>query len=165
MDFAQIGEAIGLATSAVGLTGKAASTAETIKGLLTSDNAPDTTETTRLLNNLASELIAANMMNVQLSEALKALSAEIQRHNEFERERERYELFQTGQNDMVFRLKEDASNGQPQHFVCPVCLNRDRLISYVVGEGDFMTCQSNRDHTFRFKNTPLRQPRRRGSIY
>lgn len=153
MDFSSIESVLGLASTALGATGKAVSTVEAVKKLLTAEKKPDNSEAQALLNTLATELTAANMMNVQLSEAIKALSRELKQQDDFEKEKARYELFQTGQNDMVFKLKEGQSNGQPIHFICPVCLNSDRNISFISGEGDFKICQKNREHSFRFRST------------
>ncbi|MEO9683254.1 MAG: hypothetical protein ABJF86_10420 [Tateyamaria sp.] len=155
MEFAQIGEMIGLASSAAGATGKAADTIQTIKGLFQSGSEPDTDQAAKLLNALATELTAANMMNVEVSTALKALSQELYKQDEFEKEKGRYELYRTRQNDMVFKLKTDQSNGQPDHFICPVCLNRDKLVSFIVGEGDYKICQTDRSHHFKFDYTPM----------
>lgn len=153
MDLAQIGEMLGLASSAVGVTEKAVDTAQSIKGLFQSGKEPDKGEVSRLLNTLASELTSANMMNVELSTAIKSLSEELYRQDEFQKHQSRYELFRTKQDDMVFRLKDDQSNGEPEHFICPVCLNRDKIFSFVTGRGNFKVCQTNRDHVFRFDAT------------
>ncbi|PRA89066.1 hypothetical protein CQ054_02755 [Ochrobactrum sp. MYb29] len=156
LDFESIQGALGLATTAVSLTGKAASTASAIKKLLTSDKAPDKSEAETLLNNLATELTSANMTNVQLSEAVKALSQELKRQNEFENEKARYKLAPTPQGDFVFKLKEDMANGEPHHFICPVCLNRDKLFSYLKETGDYRTCQTDNNHMYKFSDTPWR---------
>lgn len=154
MEFEQIGEIIGLANSAVGMTGKAASTVKAVKELISSGKTPDNSEAAQLLNTLATELTAANMTNVQLSEALRTLSQELQRQDEFGQEKARYELFKTEQNDFVYRLKEEASNGQDIHYICPVCFQRDKLISFISGELDHKYCQTDRSHRFRFQNLP-----------
>ncbi len=159
MGFEQIGAIVGLATNAVGLTGKATSTVAAIKDLLENEKTPDRSEAAKLLNALAAELTSANMMNVQLSDALKTLSQELRRQDEFSNEVDRYELFKTGQDAMVYRLKEDATNGQPMHYVCPVCMKRDNLISFITGTGDFKICQTDNEHLFRFESSPVRQPR------
>jgi hypothetical protein len=155
MDLTAISEAVGLATSAVGLTGKAAATAAAIKGLIDGDKAANTDETAQLLNTLAAELTSANMMNVQLSEALRNLSQELLRQDSFEKEKARYEMFETGQRDIVFKLRDSAADGQPSHFICPVCLNTESLISFITGEDDYKRCQKDRDHIFQFNNTPF----------
>lgn len=160
MDLTIINEALGLASNAIGLTGKAASTIGAIKGLFDGEKTPDSGEASKLLNALASELTLANMTNVQLSDALKKLSQELLRQDEFEREKSRYELFETGQGDILLRLRASAANGQPSHYVCPVCLNRDKLISYVTGQGDYKLCQTNNTHAFRFSETEYRRAMR-----
>jgi hypothetical protein len=153
MDFTQIESVLALATTALGATGKAVSTAEAIKQLLTKGT-PDGGKASELLNNLAGELTAANLMNVQLSDTLKSLSQQLRRDDQFEKEKARYELFQTNEADIVYRLKSDAANGQPIHFICPVCLNRDKVISYISGSGDYKRCQADTNHLFQFSNTP-----------
>lgn len=160
MDFTVINEVLGLASSAVGLTGKATTTIAAIKGLLDDGKGADSGETAKLLNTLASELTTVNIMNVQLSESLRKLSQQLQREDEFERERSRYELFRTGQNDFVFKLRENMAEGEPVHFVCPVCLKTNRLFIFISGEGDYKSCQANNQHLFRFKDTPLSDFRR-----
>jgi len=160
MDYSQIEGVLGLASTALTATGKAVSTAEAIKGLFSGDKPADSAKANALLNTLAGELTAANMMNVELSSALKSLSQELKRQDEFDRERERYELFETPKGDIVYRLKEDMAEEQPIHFVCPVCMKRDRLISFVRGQGDHRACQTNRDHLFHFSSTPRRDSNR-----
>lgn len=165
MDLTTINEALGLASSAVGLTSKAASTISVIKGLFEGEKTPGNSETSKLLSSLVNELTMANMTNVQLSQALKVLSQELLRQDEFEREKARYALFQTGQGDIVYTLKEDMADGQPMHFICPVCLNRDKLISFIRGEGDYKQCQSDKKHLYQFKNTPRKQRIARSSYW
>lgn len=156
MDITSVTEALALATNAVGLTGKAATTAGTIKKLLSSEAAPDKDETAQLLNTLASELTAANMMNVQISDALRILSQEIKRQDEFEAEKDRYELIRTSEGAMVFKLKESKAYGQPMHHICPTCLNRDKIISFINGNDDYRFCQTDQKHQFQFSDTPFR---------
>ncbi|MBZ9732230.1 hypothetical protein LB534_00070 [Mesorhizobium sp. CA18] len=108
MDFSTFESVLGLASTALGATGKAVSTVEAVKKLLKSEKKPGNGEANgeaqTLLNTLATELTAANMMNVQLSEAIKGLIRELKRQDDFENEKARYELFQTGERDMVFKL-------------------------------------------------------------
>lgn len=49
--------------------------------------------------------------DVQLSEAIKALSRDLNRQDDFENKKARYELFQTGQQDVVFKLREVMRTG------------------------------------------------------
>jgi len=153
MDITQLGAIVGLATSAVGLTDKATSTVASIKELFDGDKAPDSSEAAKLLNALAGELTSANMMNVQLSAMLKTLTEELQRQEEFASEVAQYELFKTPYDAMVYKLKADTV-GQPPHFICPVCLKRDKLVSFIAGTGDYKYCQTDGAHQFQFSDTP-----------
>ena len=162
MDLATLTQAIGLATTAVGATGKAAETINSIKGLFEGNKDPDTAEATRLLNTLAGELTAANLMNVQISEALRFLNQQIQQENAFEAEKAKYELYHTAQDDVVFKLRGDDLSDRPPHYICPVCLNRDKIFSYITGSGDFKTCQADKNHCFEFSYT---ENERSGVVY
>lgn len=153
MDLTAIQTALGLAGAAITTTGQAATTAEAIKKLFSSGKSSDD-EGVKLVNSLASQLTTANIMNVQLSEALKTVNNEIREQDEFEKEKSRYTLFRTPEGDMVLRLKPDMSEGQPDHFICPVCLRTSKLIMYITGEGDYKICQNDRSHAFRFSFTP-----------
>src|SRR5262245_36219628 len=104
MDLTTITTALGLATSAISATGQAASTADASKKLFASDKKAENKEAQELLNTLATQLTSANVMNMQLSEVIKALSRELKLQDDFEHEKARYELFMTGQNDVVLRL-------------------------------------------------------------
>ncbi|TAU84618.1 hypothetical protein [Rhizobium leguminosarum] len=157
MDLATLDTALGLASTAIGVTGKAASTVEVIKKLITGDKAPDASEAAKLVNALAGELTAANIMNVQLSEALRRLSDELRKEDEFTKEKARYELVATERKDMIYCLKEDAANGQPIHDACPVCMH-EKKIMFIRGEGDTRHCQANNQHIFRYVRTAPRQP-------
>ncbi len=156
MDLTTINEVLGLASSAVGLTGKATSTISAIKGLFEGGKEPDNNAATKLLNELATELTMANMTNVQLSQALKTLSRELLRQEEFEREKARYELYATPKGDMVYKLKVESAEGQPMHFICPVCLSREKLFSFIRGDDDYKHCQAEGNHVFQFRETDWR---------
>lgn len=157
MDMTTIETVLGLASTAVSVTGRAASTVETIKKVFSSEKAPDTGEAMKLLNGLAVELTTANVMNVDLSKALRELNEQLRREDQFEREKARYQLVTTSHGDMVYKLREDMANGEPIHYVCPACLKKDRLIIFIQGQGDFKTCQVNRDHLYTFNRTEYRR--------
>jgi hypothetical protein len=156
LDFTTIGAALGLVSTATGATSNAVALAEKIKNLVGSGDAKDSSEAVQLLGTLANELTSANIMNLELSKNLKALSQELQRHDEFEKEKARYELFETPQNDFVYRLRDELANGEPTHFICPVCLKRDKLVSFLVGRYS-RQCQTDHRHSYSFDPMPPRQ--------
>lgn len=153
MDISQFQVALGLASTAVTVTGQAASTAEMFKKLFSSDKAPDSGEAAKLLNSLAVELTTANMMNVQLSDALKKLGEELRKEDEFEKEKSRYEVFTTSEGDIVYKLRAEMADGEPIHYVCPACLKKDRLIIFIQGSGDYKRCQVDSNHLYQFSET------------
>lgn len=162
MDVTQITEILGLAGSAVGTTEKAAATIKSIKALFEGNKAPNGAEAADLLNTLAGQLTAANITNVELSEALKKLSRELHEQDEFDRDKARYEHVETDGGDFVFKLKVDMADGEPIHFICPVCLRRDKLISVIRprSANNYLVCQTNDDHFF--KDSPMPDRRRSG---
>ncbi|MBY5538717.1 hypothetical protein HFO60_01300 [Rhizobium leguminosarum] len=121
--------------------------------MFSGDKTPDADEANKLVNALSGELTVANIMNVQLSDALKRLSLELRAEDEFAKERARYELVATERRDMVYRLKADAANGQPIHDACPVCM-QEKKIMFIRGDGDTRHCQANNQHIFRYTKTP-----------
>jgi hypothetical protein len=150
IDMTTIEAALGLASTAVGVTSKAASTAEAFKKLFSSEKAPDHGEAMRLVNALATELTTANVMNVQLSESLRAISNELRKEDQFEQEKARYELVTTPYGDLVYKLRQDKANGEPMHYICPTCLKKDRLITIIQGDTHYKACQNNSAHGFTF---------------
>lgn len=161
MDFSQIESVLGLVSTAMGATGKAVSTVEAVKNLFAPGKTPDSGEASKLLNALAAELTAVNMMNVQLSETLKVISRELKQQDEFEKELTRYALYETPQGDIVYKVREEMAAAEPIHFICPACLKRDKLFIFISGKGDYKTCQVNTSHLYKFGNNgwPKTRPR------
>jgi hypothetical protein len=145
-----------LAGLAASSTGNAVSVVGQIKELLTKGGEQISAEQDDLLNALAGQLTSANMMNVQLSTLLKEIQRDWQREDIFERKRARYEMFTTPMNDVLFRLKADHADGEQDHFICPICLGRDQVFSFVTGKGSYRNCQSCK-HAFSFDPPPTRR--------
>lgn len=152
MDLAQIQELIGLAGSAVGLTGKAADSANAVKKLLDGKPGSADPKTVELLNVLATSLTAANMTNVQLSSQLKALLAQIEHEAEFRSKLANYQLVETDYGDMLLQLRSDDNGSEPIHFICPICVENTQKFHFVTGpkNGTGKHCQ-NCNHYFPFR--------------
>lgn len=163
MDFAAIQAVLGLAANAVGLTKEAASTVAQVKQAVASGDGGKQREAQELLNTLATHLTVANFTNVQLSTQLKALTDALLSENEFEERKKRYQLAGTGYGEMIFVLRTDAANGDPPHYVCPICLEKERRFHFVTGpeNGEGKNCQGCR-HYFQFR--PSNPSRRGGHI-
>lgn len=164
MGFSDFQEILGLAASAVGLTKQAASTAGEVKKLFSDGGGGDSAETQELLNTLALQLTTANMTNLQLSSLLKEISEKLRAEDDFERKKKRYRLVDSGHGDLLLEFQPSGPDDDPQHFVCPICLERSRQFHYVTGSpnSEGKHCQSCR-HYFKFRHTAL--PRNRGGAF
>lgn len=133
MDVTQIQTLLGLASGAVGLTGQAAATVEAVKKAFAGGPKSDDGEAQQLLNSLATQLTSVNMMNVQLSMALKDISAAIEDEDRFEKRLARYKLIDGGMGEMIYTLRDDRIDGDPSHYICPICLEKERQFHFVTG--------------------------------
>jgi hypothetical protein len=50
-----------------------------------------------------------------------------------------------------WRGKADTYNGEPMHFICPVCMKQNQIISYITGISEYKVCQTDTAHTFGFE--------------
>jgi hypothetical protein len=156
MDIVTVQTALGLATTAVSLTGQATNTFETIKKLIAGSDKAASAEAQQLLNNLAHQLTLANMTNVEISSALRELSAQIEKENHFDQRLSRYQLFDTGHGDMLYMLRKDRAGDDPIHYVCPICIEKEKQFQFVVGHDtdDGKVCQGC-SHYFQFSQIPV----------
>src|SRR5690606_12059138 len=114
---------LGLATSAVGLTGQATATVEAVKRAFPRKSDEASGEAQQLLNNLATQLTSANMMNLQLSSTLKDIVAQVEREQRFEKRLARYELIDNGYGELIYSLRvEHVYQPEPSHYICPICI-------------------------------------------
>lgn len=135
----QLQAALGLATAVTSATGSAVGVIQQIKGLIGPGRGDSSPELQSLVNDLAQKLTAANMLNLQLSEAVNGLANDLRRDDEFRREKARYMLFETPPGDYVMKLRDDCLNGDPPHFACPVCLH-ESVISVLRKGEEFLIC-------------------------
>lgn len=142
MDITTLQTALGLAASAVGLTGQAAETTEKVKKFF-SKTESDGGEAQHLLNALAGQLVSANMTNLQLSEALKSLSAQVLSEDAFNEEYKNYHRFVTELGSVVYKHNSEMGHDGNGLFICPECAFQKK-ISYLgpagYSKGDKM-CQ------------------------
>ena len=153
MELSDIQAILGLAASAVGLTKEAASTVDQVKKAVSSNGLQgDTRKAEELLNTLATHLTVANMTNVRLSTHLKALGDALLKENALEERKRRYKLVDMGNGEMLFVLRAEDANGDPPHYICPICLEKERRFHFVTGpeQGDGKHCQGC-GHYFQFR--------------
>ncbi|PSL17626.1 hypothetical protein [Shimia abyssi] len=153
MDHTQIQEALGLASSAVGISDKATKTIRAVETQLNYGSVEVEGALAELIAQLVVELTTANITNTQLYEVVKNLNRKFHENVAFEQEKARYEMVETAEGDYVFRIKDHMVDEQPIHYICPVCLNQDKRISYIAGRHR-RVCQTNRKHVFSFGKKP-----------
>jgi hypothetical protein len=66
-------------------------------------------------------LSEAGEREATVAKAIKSLEQEIVRLKDWEADKQRYQLADTGQGSLAYRPKEGMENGEPQHWICPNC--------------------------------------------
>lgn len=165
MDLTQIQTVLGLATTAVGLTGKATATIEAVRNTFSAKSDEANAEAQQLLSSLATELTSANMMNLQLSSMLNDVVAQMKKEHKFEKRLAKYELIESSYGDVIYSLKSENSDSEPHHYICPICIEKNEQFHFVTGShaSEGKHCQGC-NHYFQFKQTD-RLPRRSSSGY
>ena len=69
-------------------------------------------------------LTAAGIAQANAAETIRDLEKRIVQFENWDAERERYELADAGQRSFAYRLKPEMENGQPAHWICPHCYER-----------------------------------------
>lgn len=136
MDIAQINAVLGLASGAAGLTTQAAQTVQAIKDLFARSKSDGKDEMTDLLNALVTELTSANLLNLRLSNALSEISESVAKDIYFEQKMKRYQLFTTNQGDIVYQLQDEFIKNDPPHYICPICIEKNKAFHFVVGSSN-----------------------------
>lgn len=69
-------------------------------------------------------LLEGQQQQSELLEENKLLKSQIAKLEAWEGERMRYELIEFSEGLLVYRLKPEQANGEPQHMLCAHCFNR-----------------------------------------
>lgn len=156
--------ALNAAAQAVGLIRTAAQTLDEAK-IVSATN-----ELNGQLIQLGAEVIAMQKDGVQATERERALLARVHQLEdqvrEFERrraERDRYALVEPYPGTYALRVKEAARGAEPEHHLCPGCLDNDSVKSILQFNGSnhtFATCPKCKQ-TYRFGDPP--PPRKRSA--
>ncbi|MES2846011.1 MAG: hypothetical protein V4747_13360 [Pseudomonadota bacterium] len=159
-DLALIQTVLGLASTAVELTGQASKTVTSIKSIFKEESGGRNSEAQALLNRLLEDLASANLMNAKLSTTLKALVSELDNSRRFEERAARYRLFQTQEGAMLYELGPETAGNELHHYICPRCLENDQKFHIVSGSNgsEGKHCQNcNLYFPFRSRPNPSRQ--------
>ena len=71
-------------------------------------------------------LTAAGMAQANAAETIRDLEQQIVQFENWQAERERYELADTGKGSLAYRLKVGMENGEPPHWLCPACYQQGK---------------------------------------
>lgn len=66
-------------------------------------------------------LFTAQELQAAATKRIDELEQQIEKLRDWSADQQRYELADTGQGSLAYRLKEDMANGEPPHWICPNC--------------------------------------------
>ena len=73
-----------------------------------------------------SDALAAQASHSMLIERNNFLEKEVMRAKDWAAQKERYELADTGQGSLAYRLKDGVEPPEPPHWLCPACYQQGR---------------------------------------
>ena len=117
MDISQIIDYLG---GGAGALSNAAGTAEKLRDLIRGDDRLPR-EVSELCLRIYDQLLDAKQVQVRLEGDLRALQQELAKLDRFDAEAARYKLQPTEYGAFVYFLREEHSNGEPMHCICPNC--------------------------------------------
>ena len=81
---------------------------------------------TRHILEAQQTLTAANAAQSDAAERIRSLEQEIVRLKDWEADKQRYELKDTGQGSLAYALKPSMDQGEPEHWLCPACYQQGK---------------------------------------
>ncbi|KPU84224.1 hypothetical protein JI58_05135 [Marinosulfonomonas sp. PRT-SC04] len=126
VDFQSIQEAITLAGNTGSSAQKVAGALEVVKGLFGSTKGGADPEIKLAISDLMLQVANTQASNAQLIQQLTALKAMLETAQAMQSDFDRYELWKAPAGALVYRLKESDDTGQPEHFLCPNCMEGKR---------------------------------------
>ncbi|MCZ8171256.1 MAG: hypothetical protein O9272_05905, partial [Brevundimonas sp.] len=79
---------------------------------------------TRHILEAQQALMAASSAQADAAQAIKNLEQRLMEFENWEAERKRYELADTGKGSVAYRLREGMEAGEPAHWLCPHCFEK-----------------------------------------
>lgn len=143
----------GLIQGANGVTGTLKGAVDligSIKGLLKSPEGRSDAEIEAAVDRLELAVENARLGNALLELQVTQVSEAVRRAQEAQQQLDRYEMCETKAGNIVYRLREADSQGQPTHFICPNCYDNGRR-RVLQGDSWFKTCKECRSR-YEFTN-------------
>ncbi len=129
--------------SLTGAMAEGVSLAKTLKGLV--DKKGIDADTAEVIVDLHQKLLTASDAQISLKQELEEVREAVTKLQTFERKMKRYKMKTLATGNVVYTLKKSRSNKQPQHSICPYCVNK-QVISPLYKRPDYVgltcgTCQ------------------------
>lgn len=80
----------------------------------------------QLVVDFTRQIMDAQQHEATLLERIRELEGRVMKFENWQAEKQRYELTDVGRGAMAYRLKESMSNGQPPHDICANCYEDHR---------------------------------------
>ena len=100
---------------------------------------------TQVIIEAQQALAAASMAQANAAETIRDLEQQVMQFENWQTQREHYELADTGQGSLAYRYKAAVEGGEPPHWLCPNCYeHRQKSImkheKLPVGRCDTLVC-------------------------
>lgn len=126
IDFQPIREALSLAGDTGSAAQKVAGALETIRSLFGSAKVSADPDVKMAMSEMMLQVANTQAANAQLINQLTALEATLKAIQAAQTDFDRYELWKSPASAVVYRLKEGDGLGEPDHFLCPNCIEENR---------------------------------------
>lgn len=149
--------ALDLVTKGSQATGSALKVIDQLKSLIgrpqvDTDKGLPKAEVEQLVMSLMTQLQDARLANIDLKEQLVELREQALKAQRSNEEFDRYELWRTAKDNLVYRLKSNEAQGSSLHFICPKC-REDGTKSILQGGKYYKTCPTCKNG-FDFEDSP-----------
>ena len=137
-------------------TGKLANGVAAVKGLLKGSKAGADPKVELALSELTGQIAQAQFANAELKLQLSVLQGQLAELNALKADLSCYELWKTPSGSLVYRPKHDEKQSEPEHYLCPNCLQK-KVKSILQGHAGWRECSSCKAG-FSFDKSPPRDP-------
>lgn len=114
---------LGLAGATTGTISGATTAVKDIKALFDKPDI-DVTSAKQLISELHDKLLKAQSDHIAIKGALLDIQEEQRSTEQFQTQAARYALVQTDMGAMIYELKQTCANGEPIHYLCTTCYEK-----------------------------------------
>lgn len=139
--FKSVSSLAGDASTAVGSIAK---TVETVKSLVKTSEGGTNADIKLAMSDLTVQIANAQVANSDLKLRLAALQDALAEAQQFKSDMDCYQLCETPMGAIVYRIREEAREGKPDHYLCPNCVESKRksILQGHVGWRECKVCKT-----------------------